>query len=182
MQKSYNDMTWGFLVASPSLGDSIFEESVVLVLEDGPEGSFGLILNKPHPGTLGDLSPEFDNEYLSNVGVFCGGPVGGERLTLALWAEGNSSAGNFSFGLTPDRVEEILRANPDAKVCAFVGCSMWAKNQLKSEIDEGSWIVSRADISSIFGLEPSEIWAHMLMREVPKYRELPVPSVKNPMN
>ena len=64
MRKSYEDMSWRILLASPSLSDSVFEESVVLVLEDGPEGSLGLILNKPNRSTLGELSEDFDRVIL----------------------------------------------------------------------------------------------------------------------
>ena len=35
-----------FLVASPSLNDPNFRQTVVLVLEHGPEGTLGVILNR----------------------------------------------------------------------------------------------------------------------------------------
>ena len=35
------------LVARPSLKDTSFAHSVILLLEHGPEGAFGLILNRP---------------------------------------------------------------------------------------------------------------------------------------
>lgn len=175
MQKSYNDLSYSFLIASPSLSAPIFEESVVLVLEDGSDGSFGLIINKPQGITLGGISEDFKSDYLSNVEVFDGGPMNRERVTLALWKEDDFSGGNFSFGITPKKIESVLKDNPDAKICAFIGCSTWAAGQLQSEIAEGTWNVSHLDISTIFGLEPDEIWREMLLRQSPDYNCLPEP-------
>ena len=42
MQNSYSDYSWSFLVAAPSFSGAFFEEGVVLLLEDGEDGSFGV--------------------------------------------------------------------------------------------------------------------------------------------
>ncbi len=36
-----------FLVARPALDDPNFRRSVILVLQHGPEGAFGLVINRP---------------------------------------------------------------------------------------------------------------------------------------
>ena len=85
MKKISNDKTWSLLVASPSLYDGIFEETVVLVLDDSIEGTIGVIINLPENRTLGEISPDFENSPLGKLPIFDGGPIGRERLSFSVW-------------------------------------------------------------------------------------------------
>ena len=60
MKSEKTDRTWSFLAASPALNDISFEESVVLLLEDNEENSFGVIINKPIGKTLGEIEAKFE--------------------------------------------------------------------------------------------------------------------------
>lgn len=162
-----------FLVSTPEMSDGIFAKSVILLLGDGVEGSFGLIVNKPSGSTLSDISPEFRNGLLAGVDVFDGGPMNRNRLTLALWVDDEVSGGNFSFGLNMEKIESVLRSDVQARVCAFLGCASWAPKQLNQEIQEGSWFVAKEDLSTIFNYSPNELWKEMLLKINPQYATLP---------
>ena len=177
MESTYNDLSWSFLVASPSFSGPFFEESVILLLEDNENGSFGVIVNKPMGKTLGELSSEFGNE-LADIEIFDGGPVSPENVTLAICCDDGKNDGAFSFGIPPEKAIEIMRKDPNAKVAAFAGYTGWTTNQLQSEINEGTWIVTEVDMDAVLSLPPSVLWKHIILQKMPQFEELHAP--KNP--
>ena len=67
------------LVAAPGVGDPRFERTVILIVEQGPDGTLGIVINKP----IGEqpLASVFkalgqkDGDATGSVRVFSGGPV-----------------------------------------------------------------------------------------------------------
>jgi putative transcriptional regulator len=67
------------LVAAPWIGDPRFERTVILVVEHGPGGAFGIVINKP----IGEqpLASVFkalgqkEGDVTGSVRIFSGGPV-----------------------------------------------------------------------------------------------------------
>ncbi len=179
MQKSFDDKSWSFLIAAPSHSGEPFEESVVLILDDNEDGSFGVIVNKPIEKTLGELSVEFANTQLGDTELFDGGPLSKDKLSLAICSNaGNSDDGAFSFGVPPDKAIEILSKDPEAKSLAYLGYSAWAPNQLNQEISEGTWIVANVDIDMLFDCEPEILWRELLLKMFPKYSALERPKAE----
>src|SRR5581483_1387921 len=67
------------LVATPALGDGIFDRSVVLIIEhDETEGAFGVVLNRPSTTDVEGALPEWSPLAASPPVVFVGGPVSPE--------------------------------------------------------------------------------------------------------
>src|SRR4026207_1757255 len=64
-----------FLVASPSLNDPNFRQTVVLVLEHGPEGTLGVILNRTTDVLLSEVLPDVGALKGTTHRLFAGGPV-----------------------------------------------------------------------------------------------------------
>ena len=64
-----------FLVASPSLNDPNFRETVVLILEHGAQGTLGLILNRATSMLLSEALPEVSALKGTTHRLFAGGPV-----------------------------------------------------------------------------------------------------------
>src|SRR5689334_24759793 len=64
-----------FLVASPSLNDPNFRQTVVLVLEHGPEGTLGVILNRTTEVLLSEALPDVGALKGTTHRLFAGGPV-----------------------------------------------------------------------------------------------------------
>src|SRR4051794_35720812 len=63
------------LVATPQLVDPNFKRTVVLVLEHGPEGSVGFVLNRPLEAPLAALVQRPDLETPPEIAAWYGGPV-----------------------------------------------------------------------------------------------------------
>ncbi len=175
MRKTYDDKSWSFLIASPAFSGPVFEESVVLLLEDSEDGSFGIIINKNSGKTLGELNADFLSTELADVEVFEGGPIAKDRISLALCIGDDGTEGSFSFGVSPDKAREALNKNNTARIGAFAGYAGWEPGQLQMEINEGTWIVCNADVNLMFDIPQDEIWEELVLRECPQYEKLPPP-------
>ena len=78
-------LTGRLLVATPALGDSNFERSVVLVLDHDEDGALGVVINRPTPVDVAEVLPVWQ-PFATEPGVlFQGGPVAlDSALGLAL--------------------------------------------------------------------------------------------------
>jgi hypothetical protein len=68
------------LIASPGLGDPNFRRAVIVLCDHGPEGSLGLILNRPMEVPLGSVLPALSGGPAGEERVLQGGPVENGRL------------------------------------------------------------------------------------------------------
>ncbi len=119
------------LVARAGGTDALFDKTVVLILEHGPEHTEGIILNRPSPAD----------------GHRFGGPVPGARI--ALWRD---AAG--------DDVRWVALASDEPApegALVFSGLARWAPDQLEEELAGGSWRVGRLPSGDLFG-DPETLW------------------------
>lgn len=134
------------LVAEPFLSEAYFRHAVISVIDySRDEGATGVVMNKATGYTLQDLldgitAPEA-------VQVFCGGPLGQDRLyylhTLGdriipgarLYAPGLYVGGDF------DTMTAYVNSGypVEGNVRFFIGYSSWTEGQLEQEIEEDSW-------------------------------------------
>lgn len=156
------------LVARPRLVDPFFAQTVILLLQHGQEGAFGLILNKP---VQGDELP---------FPMFVGGPCKIEGLLMLHgeeeWNEGPGEEGQVLPGVWLGNAEcaEKATSNPLGETYRFrifTGYAGWGPSQLEKEMVEGSWMVVPARSQHIFDWPVEELW----MRLAPP--NLPEPSV-----
>jgi putative transcriptional regulator len=167
------------LVATPDLTDPNFARTVVLILDHGDEGAFGVVLNRATDTRVADAIEPWAEVASAPAVVFLGGPVGGDQaIGLASSAEpepasgwaplfadlGNGDRGSGSLGSVD------LEAGPAAlsllQFRVFVGYAGWGVDQLEGEIDEGSWFVVDAVIpGDVFGAHPDRLWSDVLRRQ-----------------
>lgn len=154
------------LIANPFLKDPNFIRSVIFLCEHKEEGSFGFVLNKLYPKTLGELIPEL-NEY--EIPVYYGGPVqkdtihflhqypdlipGGEEvLPGVFWG------GNFESLVSYVKNNDI----DFNKIRFFIGYSGWSEGQLDGELKEKSWLTVDAIKKLLFNNRPEDTWKESL--------------------
>ena len=78
-------LTGRLLVATPALGDSNFERSVVLVLDHDEDGALGVVINRPTPVDVAEVLPVWQPLATEPGVLFQGGPVAlDSALGLAL--------------------------------------------------------------------------------------------------
>ena len=158
-----------FLVASPSLNDPNFQETVVLVLEHGAQGTLGLILNRATNMLLSEALPGVPALKGTTHKLFVGGPVQPSVLLLLSRLKDPQPAMRSVFdsvyvGGTPDVLEQILtEAGSSARFRAFAGYAGWGPGQLGFEMLQGAWAVLPPE-GNLFDRDPASLWKDSLAR------------------
>ena len=158
------------LVASPSLADPNFHQSVVLIVEHGPNGTLGLILNRSTKVLLSEALPSLPVLKGTTYLLFAGGPVEATRLHLLFRlseppADARSVFDGVYVGGTPGVLERIItQPKPTETFRAFAGYASWAPRQLEAEMHQGTWAALPPDAVSIFDQDPATLWKDSLRR------------------
>jgi putative transcriptional regulator len=161
------------LVAHPSLSDSHFKRTVVLLTaHSSEEGALGVITNRPLYLTLGQYDVALAGSEFSDVPLYEGGPVGSDQMILVAW-KWSSAAGTFKlyFGIDEEKARQILMDDPEFELRGFIGHSGWGEGQLEGEIEVKSWIVS--PLNPDFEMkEGVEVWRSILSQQGPRMQLL----------
>jgi len=158
------------LVASPTLDDPNFRQTVVLVVEHGPEGTLGVILNRSTHVLLSEALPELNVLKGTTHRLFAGGPIEPTRLLLLFRlkeppADVRSVFDGVYVGGTPEVLERIItQATPTETFRAFGGYAGWAPEQLGYEILQGAWAILPPDSKGIFDKDPATLWQDCVSR------------------
>ncbi len=158
------------LVASPTLEDPNFRQSVVLVVDHGPGGTLGLILNRPTSVLLSGALPDLPVLKGTSYRLFVGGPVEPNRLLLLLRIkepppDARSVFDGVYVGVVSKVLERIItQAKPNETFRAFAGVAGWAPGQLAFEMLQGAWATLPPDSIDIFDKDPATLWPDCLRR------------------
>lgn len=159
-----------FLVATRQLTDSVFSETVILLIEYGSDGAMGLIINRPSKVPVSKLFPEIKDLKKRNDLAYIGGPVELYEAFLLLNSKSKNPPGQAlrifdGVYISPDM--QALRkmvADPKAKFRIYAGYAGWASGQLETEISRGDWYILPADEKTLFDMPASEIWPDLIDR------------------
>ncbi len=166
-----------FLVATPDLGDPMFQHSVIMMLPEAqPPLVAGMIVNKPSTIQVKKIFPQ--SRPLKNGAeiAYMGGPVDLTEPALAIRGAPPSGTATHLFddvyvSLDRDSIAQVLKSSgPGANVRVFFGRSQWSTDQLQAEMFEGSWYVVPADAAVVFSSDPKAVWktlvSHAQLQEV----------------
>lgn len=159
-----------FLVADPGLTDPNFSETVILITHHGPQGTTGVVINRPTAVPLSRALPDLPALADRPETVFMGGPVGREAMVMLMRTrEPHESArrvfGNVYEGRSADALTHLLKqTDPKAAFRFYAGYAGWTSGQLENELDRGSWRVLPADSAVVFDRDPDVIWSEMIRR------------------
>lgn len=157
------------LVATPLIADPNFERSVVLLLAHGPQGAFGVVLNRPTDTRVAEVAPEWAGTASAPAVVFLGGPVGRDSvlgLGRSAWAEAEGSdlvvgdCGPVDLARPPDGSSTAWLG-----VRLFAGSAGWAGGQLEDELREGAWWTVDAQADDALCEDPDGLWTAVLRRQ-----------------
>jgi putative transcriptional regulator len=158
-----------FLIARAALADSFFGRSVILMLQHGPEGAFGLVLNRP--AQTKELP----------FPIFVGGPCKMDGLLmihgmLEWLLPDDDAAREVCPGVylgTSEQFEKATEADEatNDRFRVFTGYAGWGPKQLEAEMLQDSWIVLPATGTIIFETPVQDLWERLAPPA------LPVPSM-----
>ena len=156
-----HNFTHHFLIAMPSLGESVFGRTVTYVCEHNDQGALGIVVNRPLEIKLGALFEQVDIkleiESIKGSPVYYGGPVQTDRgfvLHRPLGGWSSTLRVTDEIGLTTSK--DILQAVGDGHgphdILMSLGYAGWSAGQLESEIAQNAWLTVEADPAIMFGL------------------------------
>ena len=168
--KFYKSVKNHFLVATKKMLDNRFKETVIVMLNNDEEGSWGLVINKPIGsvplGLLIDTSQDINNEkkklYEVEIPIFWGGPVD-EKQIYILHSQEYKNETTVSFnGISVSRDYKVLfdiaqKKGPKQSL-VILGYSGWGSGQLEGEMELAHWILSELDDDLIFEEKLTNRW------------------------
>lgn len=159
----------GLLLAMPQLADPNFSRAVVLMIEHGDQGSFGLVINHPSPIKATELLESLEMSWRGEdtAVVWAGGPVSPstgwvlhEPVGLAQPGAGGTIeiTSTIALSTSPDRLR-VIASSPPRNVRLLLGYSGWGPGQLAVEMARGAWLHTAVDENLVFGTPPDEMWS-----------------------
>jgi len=155
----------GILVAMPTLDETFFEKSIILLCNYDREGAFGLVMNQPSSTKVKELIPSEINENNDlDVPLLIGGPVQPESF----WSIHSSDVSfEDTTVLSPkinlssaQHIISFLAKGKKIESYQFgIGYAGWGAGQLDQEIQEESWWLGPIDESLLLELEYELRWS-----------------------
>jgi putative transcriptional regulator len=155
------------LVASPEIGDPRFAKTVVLLVRQGKEGAFGIVINrpveeKPIASVLEAIGQDAEG-VRGTVRVFAGGPVEPEAGFVLHSGEYRrpetiSIDGRVALTSSPEVLRDIGSGRGPKKSLVAFGYAGWAPGQLEAEIARHDWYTAPEDPSLVFDADRARLW------------------------
>ncbi len=159
-----------FLVAGPRMPDPRFAQTVILIVEHGPDGSAGLIVNRPSEWTASELLPVLGDQA-SQHPLWFGGPVAPYAASFLVQSPeplpGTVTVlDGLRYGADIETLKALLGADygPD-RLHIFLGYAGWGPGQLDGEILSGDWILVPASVAEV--MRPEGLWERLIHRGRP---------------
>jgi len=168
-----DSLTGCLLVASPTLADSDFAQTVIYLCAHSTEdGAMGLVINKrlSQPG-LTDVMDQLGIEPTPPrrlISLCAGGPLENARgfvLHSSEWTGDGSLTVNDEVTLTAslDVLREIADGAGPRNALLALGHAAWEPGQLEEEIlKHNAWYVAPASEAIVFGTDHSVKWRRAL--------------------
>lgn len=165
----------GFVVAMPSLRDPNFSRAVVLLVEHGPSGSLGFVVNRPSSVSFEQVVDALGLEEGSaeDVPVFVGGPVAPQSGWILFDPDGAEEGDlddaivlseTLAVSASRTLLERIAKRGSPRRSMLALGYAGWAEGQLDAEFSQGVWIPVELDAAIVFDTAPADRWRRVLMQ------------------
>lgn len=169
--KNPKDLSAGkLLVASRDLDDPNFAETVILLVHCDTDGVIGLVLNRRTNVPLSEVLEQLDTAKDRSDPVYLGGPVETEAVFALLRStakvdEAEQILSGIYWISTKSPFEKAIAGRPDPdSFHVFLGYAGWSNDQLRREIELGSWFIFQGDARRIFDSDPHSLWRQMIQQ------------------
>jgi len=169
--KSIKELGAGrLLVASRELADPHFVQTVVLLVRYDAQGVVGLILNRRTDVPLSRVLEDVKAAKGRSDPVYLGGPVELPAVSALLRSPTKIEGAEKVFGgvyliAAKPLFEQTISARPDPGAFhVYLGYAGWTKEQLRMEVELGSWFIFPADASTVFSEDPDSLWPQLIRK------------------
>jgi putative transcriptional regulator len=156
-----------FLVASPSMPDQRFAETVIYMVEHNDQGAMGFVVNRlmgRGPAAIFMKAMSMDPGNAStDISLCYGGPVKPD-LILVLHDDGFETGDSQKIGNglalsgQIDALKAMQQGRAPQSALFIVGYAGWGPGQLEREIEAGSWNLAPYDKEILFEEDPRKTW------------------------
>ncbi|MCP4329200.1 MAG: hypothetical protein GY791_12270 [Alphaproteobacteria bacterium] len=166
-------VTGKLLVATERMPDPRFAETVIYMVQHGPEGAIGVVLNRPiQVVPVAEILRGFGDEDVSASGsirLLAGGPVhanAGYVLHSADYAAEHTLVvdGDIAFTVGVQALRDKVAGKGPARALLFLGMSSWAPGQLEAELGTPGWVIVPADPEFVFDDDLGSKWQRAMDR------------------
>lgn len=160
------------------MADSRFREAVILLTHHA-HNSLGLVLNRPLPNTLREITDKLDLEIDQDWPLYWGGPVATSTVWLLHdrgWQHPASIPvdRNWSVLSHVSMFQQFVESSLPLDFRIFMGCSSWAPEQLRAELEgeppwsqRNSWLIlEEPDTDLVLDPDPEGQWTRAIEQSV----------------
>lgn len=164
------DFSPSLLLSMPQMQDPNFARTVVLLCDYGPEGAFGLVVNRPTDLVASEmvrLEPPVTRK--SELRLFFGGPVQQERGWILLpdppaEPDYRTICEGIYLTASPEVLRRVLESPAPARARVLAGYAGWGPGQLDEELAQSAWLISDVQADLIFDVDPAQMWDTAIRR------------------
>lgn len=159
------------LVASSSIGDPRFAETVIYMISHDADGAMGLVVNRAYgEGPLDALleAVGVESEGASGrVRLQYGGPVEPGRGIVLHSADYSGAstrvvADRVAVSFGKDVLEAIAAGVGPQRSAILLGYAGWGPGQLEDELSRDDWLTARSEESLIFSDDLDSVWRNAM--------------------
>ena len=157
------------LLSMPQLLDPNFARTVVLLCDYGPEGAFGLVINRPTEmpaSSMVRLDPPIVDG--NDLPLWIGGPVEPQRGWILLSEEPDADFKFIRDGLYLSTsqllLRDVLQMHPAPRARVLACYAGWGPGQLDEELAQSAWLMGDVDLDIVFDTAPEAMWEAAIRR------------------
>ncbi len=156
-----------FLIAMPSLNESIFSHTITYICDHSEDGAMGLVINQPLGIDMSEIYQQLDcseGSHHATQAVLSGGPVQPERGFILhspeqQWESSLAVSRDIMLTASRDIIDAISRNQGPQKFLMALGYAGWGAGQLEEEITSNSWLTIPAEPHIVFDTPIEQRWA-----------------------
>jgi putative transcriptional regulator len=143
---------------------------VVLLVQYDAQGVVGLILNRRTNVPLSRVLENLKAAKDRSDPVYLGGPVETPAVFALLQSPAKIEGADHVFGgvyliSAKPLFEQTISTRPDPGVFhVYLGYAGWTIEQLRMEVELGSWFIFPADANTVFTAHPDSLWSQMIQK------------------
>jgi putative transcriptional regulator len=152
------------LVATRTMNDGRFAESVVLLFAYSPDGAAGLVVNRRTNVPMQRILPDLAVPNGPALEVFVGGPVALTDIRALVRAsvapaDAHRVLNDVFLLTTAEAIDRETEAGAlTTRLRLYAGYAGWAPGQLEREVLRGSWHIVEGDSGVVFDTNPDTLW------------------------